>query len=86
MHYPFHDFVGNLGVLLILGSYLLVQLRRLSATSIGYTAANGLGAAFVLYSLLFDFNLSAFVIEAAWLLISLFGLLRIWRERRAIRP
>jgi len=83
MDYHYYDFIGNLGVALILGSYLLVQLRRLPATGLANVIANGTGAACVLYSLLFDFNLSAFIIEAAWLLISSVGLLRILRERRS---
>jgi hypothetical protein len=82
MDYHFYDFIGNLGVVLILGSYLLVQLRRLTATGLANVTANGVGAACVLYSLLFDFNLSAFIIEAAWLLISIVGLIRVLRERR----
>ncbi len=81
MEYELHDFIGNLGVFLILASYLAVQLRRMDATALPYVVANGLGAAFILYSLLFDFNLSAFIIEIAWILISLVGLLRIYRER-----
>lgn len=82
MEYHFYDFVGNLGVALILSTYLLVQLRRMSATGIRYIVANGLGAAFILYSLFFDFNLSAFIIEIVWLLISLVGLGRIYLERK----
>jgi hypothetical protein len=82
MDYHYYDFIGNLGVALILGSYLLVQLRRLAATGLANVIANGVGAACVLYSLVFDFNLSAFIIEAVWLLISILGLVRILRERR----
>ncbi|MEJ2383746.1 MAG: hypothetical protein P8Y54_05035 [Xanthomonadales bacterium] len=82
MEYHYYDFIGNVGVALILGSYLLVQLRRLVATDLANVTANGVGAACVLYSLFFDFNLSAFIIEAVWLLISLVGLVRILRERR----
>lgn len=81
MDYHFYDFVGNVGVVLILATYLLVQLRKMSATGTAYIVANGLGAALILYSLLFDFNLSAFIIEIAWLLISLVGLGRIYLER-----
>lgn len=81
MDYHYYDFIGNIGVALILGSYLLVQLRRVTATGLANVVANGIGAACVLYSLLFDFNLSAFIIEAVWLLISLLGLARILRER-----
>ena len=82
MEYHYYDFIGNLGVVLILGSYLLVQLRRVQAAGLANVIANGIGAACVLYSLLFDFNLSAFIIEAVWLLISLVGLVRILREHR----
>ena len=82
MEYHFYDFVGNLGVVLILGSYLMVQMRMLSATGLAYTVSNGLGALFVLYSLLYDFNLSAFIIETVWLIISLFGMARYYQERK----
>ena len=82
MTYELHDFFGNLGVLLILASFLMVQLRRLDALGAGYLVANGLGASLILYSLLVDFNLSAFVIEIAWMLHSLRGLARIFLERR----
>lgn len=82
MDYALHNVVGNIGVLLIVGTYFLVQIRRMSATQLPYIIANGAGAALILYSLYFDFNLSAFLVEAVWLLISIVGLLRVWRERR----
>ncbi len=77
MDYSVPDLVGTLGVVMIIGSYLLVQVGRLNAISVVYTLVNALGALFVLISLYFDFNLSAFLIELFWLLISLVGLLRI---------
>lgn len=46
---------------------------------------NALGAALVIISLCFDFNLSAFVIEAFWVVISLVGIGRWWRKRQARR-
>ena len=80
-----HNVVGNVGVLLIVGSYFLVQIRRMSAVDPPYIVLNGLGALLILYSLWFDFNLSAFLIEVIWLLISLLGLARYIIER-ARRP
>ena len=82
MSYSWHDFIGNIGIVFILGSYLLLQLERLQVSDPRYSAANAFGAALILYSLYFDFNLSAFVIEAAWLLISLFGCLKAYKARR----
>ncbi len=72
--YEWHDLIGNLGVICILGTYLLLNLERISSRSLVYLGFNAIGAALVLYSLMFDFNLSAAVIESAWLLISLVGI------------
>ena len=74
--YEWHDFIGNLGVLCILAMYLMVQLQRIDPLSLAYSVINGLGAALILFSLYFEFNLSAFVIEAAWLMISIVGIAR----------
>ena len=76
MTYGWHDLLGMIGVVLILVSYLLLQLERLSATSFSYSATNGLGALLILVSLMYDFNLPAFIIEAFWLLISIYGVVR----------
>ena len=82
MNYHFYDFVGNLGVIFILGTYFMLQLGRMSSSSVSYIVLNGLGAAFILYSLLYEFNMSAFIVEAAWLLISLMGLGRLYLARK----
>ena len=73
MEYAWHDFIGNIGVVLVLGTYLLLQLGRMNAQTLAYSALNGLGAVFILVSLLVDFNMSSFIIEVAWLLISVMG-------------
>jgi len=83
MEYAFHNLVGNLGVVLIVGTYFAVQIGRMSAVQLPYISLNGLGALLIMYSLWFDFNLSAFLIEAIWLLISVMGAVRILLRRRA---
>ena len=80
MSYEWHDLVGNIGVLLVLGTYLLVQMGRMDIRKPVYSGANALGAVLIIVSLLHDFNLSSFVIEIAWLSISLYGLARWWRH------
>ncbi len=74
MTYGWHDLLGIIGVVLILATYMLLQVEKLSATSFLYSATNGLGASLILVSLTFKFNLSAFLIEAFWLLISTHGI------------
>lgn len=83
MTYGWHDLLGNIGVVLILATYLLLQLEKLSATSLLYSATNGLGALLILVSLIYEFNLSAFIIEAFWLLISIYGLVRYFLRNRS---
>lgn len=74
--YSLADFVGNVGVLLILVAYVLLQFERIDSRRVPYSVMNAAGAMMILFSLYFDFNLSAFVIEFFWLLISLAGIAR----------
>lgn len=76
MDYQWFDLVGNVGVFLILLSYLLMQLEKLDSKSAAFSLCSACGAALILVSLYFEFNLSAFVIEFFWLIISLYGLVK----------
>ena len=81
MNYHWYDFIGNFGVFLILAAYLLLQLNKLENESLLYSLLNGFGALFILISLYYDFNLSAFVIESFWLLFSLIGIIKHYRKK-----
>jgi hypothetical protein len=83
MNYQWYDVVGNIGVLIILGCYLLLQLNKLASSELSFSVFNGLGALLILISLTYEFNLSAFIIELFWLLISLFGVTTYLLKRRA---
>lgn len=80
--YGLHDFIGNLGVACVLGSYFLLSAGRLSMDHPAYPLVNALGALLIGWSLLFDFNLSSFIIEVFWFGISVYGLVRQLRRRR----
>jgi len=84
MGYTWYDFVGNVGVFLLLAAYLLLQLNKLSSNQISYSVLNGLGAILIIVSLIFEFNLSAFAIEFFWLLISLVGIVNYYRSRKVM--
>jgi hypothetical protein len=80
---PF-DAAGLVGVALILAAYAAAQLRLLDPLRAPALLMNLAGASLVLVSLIDRFNLAAFVMEAAWALVALYGLLRIaFRRRRA---
>ena len=76
------DFIGYIGVALILSAYGLLQIDRISPKSVLYSALNGLGATGILVSLYFEPNLPALVIETAWLIISLFGLYQAFSHKK----
>lgn len=80
MAYSWHDFLGNSGVFLILLTYLLLQMGRMSPATMSYSVLNGLGAGLILVSLFYTFNLSAVIIEVAWLVISIFGVAKAMRK------
>jgi hypothetical protein len=82
MNIAWHDLLGTIGVALVLWAYFALQTGRLKAEHVSYSVFNGIGAAFVVVSLLFEFNLSALLMEGAWVLISLIG---IWKWLKAKR-
>ncbi len=84
MDYSWFDLVGNLGVLLMVIAYLLLQLEKMASSAVSYLLLNAVGAVLVIISLMFRFNLSAFLMEAFWLLISLYGLTRSLSSRAAV--
>jgi predicted membrane protein len=84
LDYSWFDLVGNIGVMLMVVAYLLLQLEKLSSSAVSYLLLNAVGAVLVIISLMFRFNLSAFLMEAFWLLISLYGLTKSLSSRPAV--
>lgn len=68
-----HDYIGGVGVATLLVTYLLLQVNRIAAQSLLYSQLNAIGALLIMISLSQDFNLSAFVMEASWFVISIIG-------------
>jgi uncharacterized membrane protein len=71
----FLDVLGLAGVLSMLVAYYMLQKGRVSPHSALYLWMNFAGGMAVLFSLLNNWNLSAFVMELAWVLISGYSLL-----------
>lgn len=82
MPIAFHDLIGTAGVLLILFCYYMLQTGKLHSRALCYSLLNLIGASLVLFSLYFEFNFSAMLIEASWVLISIIGLFRYWKLRK----
>ena len=76
------DVAGVAGVAIILLAYAGAQARRFDPVEAPSLAMNLVGACLVMISLSRDFNLSAFLMEAAWALVAGFGLIRLILRRR----
>ena len=71
------DIAGLVGVGLILAGYAAATIGRLHPKGAPSLAVNFVGASLILLSLTRQFNLSAAIVEAAWALIALIGLIRL---------
>lgn len=76
-----YDIIGSFGVLLIIGSYFLLMIHRISSADLIYSVLNAAGAILILLSLLYNFNFAAFLIELFWLIISIIGIALAIRTR-----
>ena len=79
MSYGLLDFVGNIGVVILVATFLMLQLNKLPSDGLAYSLLNAIGASLIVVSLLFDFNLSALLMEVFWVLISFVGIYRYFR-------
>ena len=75
------DIGGLIGVALMLAAYAGGQIGKLDMTALPALLMNLIGSALVLWSLSADFNLSAVLMESAWGLVALYGLIKL-----AVRP
>jgi len=76
------DIIGTIGVGLIIVSYMLLQLGKLKSVDLIYSIANLLGSLLIIFSLTFKFNFAAFIVEAFWVLISVYGIYKFIRNKK----
>jgi hypothetical protein len=72
-----YDLISIIGVVMILVAYFLLQTEKMNSQGYGYSTLNIVGSSFILYSLSYDWNLSAVIIEICWIIISFIGL---WKQ------
>jgi hypothetical protein len=84
MNLDLFDLAGFVGVLLIVIAYLLLQLDKLPSSSLNFSLLNATGSLLIMLSLVLKFNVSAFLIEVFWFLISLIGLTKWFAARKRL--
>lgn len=75
------DAIGLTGAAMLLLAYFLLERGTVTSHDPRYLWMNLISALLIGISLLWSWNLASFVIECAWLLISISGLLRIRRRQ-----
>ena len=81
LNLAWYDWIGIAGTAMVLVGFLLLQAGRISGTTILYQLINLFGSGGVLVSLLGKFNMSVFVLELTWMLISVYGIVRSLKAR-----
>jgi hypothetical protein len=82
MPFAWYDIVGSIGVAIVILTYILLQTERIRSESLLYSVLNGLGAGLIVLSLCYSFNFSAFIVEALWVLISLYGVAKYFLKNK----
>ncbi|MCS5710171.1 CBU_0592 family membrane protein [Candidatus Berkiella aquae] len=77
------NLIGIIGVIVLVLAYYLLQSNRLSSKSISYSLMNVIGASFILYSLILDWNTPAVIMESVWIVISLAALFKAITKKNA---
>ncbi len=73
---------GVVGVIMILIAYAGIHFDRLDPKKVPALLLNLVGSGLILLSMLNAFNLSAFLMEAAWAVMAAFGLVKVLVGRR----
>lgn len=78
------EMAGYAGVAFYIGSYVALQTGLIPGVGYTYALLNLVGAALVLVSLTFAFNMASAMIQISWIVISVIGMTRIFLLRRRL--
>ncbi len=73
----FPDLIGCMGTIIVLAAYALLQMGKLKSNGVLFSFLNFMAAFMILISLFYTWNLAAFVMEFAWMVISAYGMVRV---------
>jgi hypothetical protein len=77
--YTWSDFVGNIGVVILLVTYYLNVAGKIDSKGWQYNLANLIVAVLLGINLYYKPNISSIIIEAVWFIIAAYGLVRYYK-------
>ncbi len=75
------DILGNVGVVCFLLAYFLLQKEIVAHNQMSYLLLNLAGSLLLLFSLSINWNLPAFILETAWAMISVYGIVKTMKNK-----
>lgn len=72
--------VGFLGAIIVLVAYFMLEKGRLKSYDFAYPVLNGIGSLLIIISLMNNWNLASFLVNSAWVVISIYGIIRIRKK------
>lgn len=75
------DFIGYIGVALLIVTYAMLQLDRIDPKGFWYSFNNLIVAILVTVSLLYTLNKPSMVIEFFWFIISVYGIVMYYKRK-----
>ena len=80
--YTWSDFVGNIGVAILIVLFYLNVTGKVSSQGLLYNAGNLFVACLLGINLYFKPNISSIIIEIFWSVISIYGIYNYYKVRR----
>lgn len=71
------DIVGVLGVFMVLYAYYLIQFGIIKEANLKFSLLNLIGSIFIIFSLLYHWNLPSFIVEVCWAILSVYGIAKV---------
>lgn len=84
MHFNWYDIIGSVGVFIIIFTFILLQTEKIRSEWLIYSVLNAVGASLIVFSLFFNFNFSAFIVEFFWVLISIYGIVKHFLKKSKV--
>ena len=77
--------IGFIGMVFIVYAYFLLQLGTYDSKSLKFQYINLIGAILLLISLCVHFNLGSFIIEVFWIIITLYGIYKNYKDNKTTK-